>query len=262
VGLPQHAFGAGNSIGPGPRWPRSIRFWSTTKWLIAINVAVFLLDVFSGRRLSQWGAFSADRAIYHAQLWRWITYQFLHVDPYHIGFNMIGLWIFAPGVEARLSRRRFIGFYLLSGIGGVLGYLILWRMNLLDVTRETELIGASASIFGVLMAAAWLSPNTLLRFFWPPITLRFVTVAWIYIGLAVVNIFSHGFNAGGEAAHLGGAVVGFVLIRNVGWLNLPGVRTRRQRFWQPGDPASNFFRKDVSCDPNSPEEQRPTSTRS
>jgi membrane associated rhomboid family serine protease len=224
-----------------------MRYWSVTKWLVAINIAVFVADALTQRRLSDWGEFSADRAVYHFQLWRWITYQFLHFDPFHVGFNMIALWVFGPMVEARLGRNRYIAFYLLCGLGGAVGYLLLWRMRLLNVTRETSMIGASACIYGLLVAAASIAPNALLRWLWPPITLRLKTAAWLYVGVAVLLIAMHADNAGGEAAHLGGAAVGFVLIRNVPWLNaLPILgQRRRQRFWRPGDPASNFIRKDL-----------------
>ena len=76
---------------------------------------------------------------------------------------------------------------------------------------------------------------------------------YIFVGLAVLTIWDRGPNAGGEAAHLGGAVAGFVLIRNerlLHWISRvrfgAGRRGRRgQRFWRPGDPAENFFRRDV-----------------
>src|SRR5580704_14379715 len=74
--------------------------WSVTTWLIVINVAVFFLDAMVGRivdsphPLTDWGDFSIDRAIRHFQIWRFITFQFLHAGIGHIFFNMLGLYIF------------------------------------------------------------------------------------------------------------------------------------------------------------------------
>jgi hypothetical protein len=60
--------------------------------------------------------------------------------------------------------------------------------------------------------------------------------------MAVVYIAARVENAGGEAAHLGGADIGYVLILNQNWLSAVGLAPKRHRFWKPGDPASNFFR--------------------
>ncbi len=158
---------------------------------------------------------------------------------------MLALWAFGPIVEFRLQRGRYLAFYLISGLGGVLGYLLLWRLGILATTRESEMVGASACIFGLLVAAAHLSPGAVIRMIWPPVALTMRAVAWIYIGLAVLVILYRGENSGGEAAHLGGALVGYLLIRNVDLFWLIRVGPKRQRFWRPGDEASNFFREDA-----------------
>lgn len=77
------------------------------------------------------------------------------------------------------------------------------------------------------------------------ITLRQKTLAWGFIGLAIIDIAARGANAGGEAAHLGGAVVGYALIRNMHWFSALGLAPKRHRFWKPGDPKSNFFKPDA-----------------
>ena len=235
---------ASSSQLPPPLWVQT-RWWSVTHWLIAVNVVVYVVDVLSQGLLTYVGAFSAGRALVHFQLWRLITYNFLHASPTHLIFNMISLWAFGPSVELILRPRRYLAFYLLSGLGGVAGYLLLWRLRFLDVTDQTTLVGASACIFGVLVAAATMAPHRIIRLIWPPVELRFRTLASILIGLAVLVIAAHRGNAGGEAAHLGGAVVGYVLIRNMHWFSAVWIAPRRQKFWKPGDPASNFFRPDA-----------------
>jgi membrane associated rhomboid family serine protease len=229
---------------PPPPWHVRIRWWSLTYWLIAINVALYLVDLLTRGWISDWGEFSADQAFHHLQLWRLITCSFLHASPEHLGFNMIALWAFGPFVETVLRPRRYLAFYLFCGLGGILGYLLLWRLQFLDVTSQTALVGASANIFGVMIAGARLSPNRIIRLMWPPVQLRLITLGWILIGLAVLKIASRSDNAGGEAAHLGGAFVGYVLIKNLHVFSKIGLAPR-QKFWKPGDPKSNFFRPDA-----------------
>src|SRR5258708_362000 len=65
--------------------------WSVTTWLIAINVAVFVLDRLAAHSLTYLGYFSAFTAIDHLQIWRFITFQFLHLNVSHIFFNMLAL---------------------------------------------------------------------------------------------------------------------------------------------------------------------------
>ena len=190
-----------------------MRWWSITNWLIAINVAVYLVDVVSQRHLFEWGYFSAETAIYHLQLWRFITFQFLHASVTHILFNMIALYFFGPMIERYLGSRRYLGFYLLCGISGAVMYLLLMYARVPGFVAWVPLIGASAGILGILIAAARIAPNAQVMLLIPPIPMRLRTLAWIFIGIAVVTIISQGSNAGGEGAHLGGAATGFLLIQ-------------------------------------------------
>jgi membrane associated rhomboid family serine protease len=220
-----------------------MRFWSVTTWLIAINVAVFVVDMLSGGILTEWGYYSVA-AMRHWQIWRILTFQFLHANIEHLFFNMLSLYFFGPLVESWLGRKRFLAFYLLCGISGAGSYVILWRMGLVIGWSQTPLIGASAGIFGVLIACVWLAPNMTVQMLFPPISLRMKTLAWIFIGIAVLTIVSRGPNAGGEAAHLGGAFVGWLLISNHHWLNIFDRQRRGKQFWRPGDPKDNFFRRE------------------
>jgi membrane associated rhomboid family serine protease len=208
-----------------------MHMWSVTTWLIVINVAVYVLNMFlvvvkvdprteMGYRvplLWDLGYFSVDTAISRFQIWRFITFQFLH-DPRglgHILFNMLALYFFGPLIEAYLGRRRFLAFYLISGIGGGVMYVVLWGLGFIS---GGALIGASAGIFGVLVAAARVAPDATVLIY-GAIPMRLKTMAWVMIAIAVFTIFSGGYNAGGEAAHLGGAAIGFLLISNPRLLN-------------------------------------------
>ncbi len=219
-----------------------------THWLVAVNVAVYIVDLLLRGQLTYLGEFSGATAVYGMQVWRWVTYAFLHRSPEHLFFNVMGLLAFGPPVEAVLRRWAYLIFYLLGGIGGLLGYLLLWRLQILHVDAGTTMVGGSACVFGLIAAAAYLVPNRVVNLIWPPMQLRYQTLAWVFVGIAFIRIAQVGANAGGEAAHLGGAAVGFVLVRNRQWFSAAGPKRTRRKFWQPGDPASNFFREDVPKD--------------
>jgi uncharacterized membrane protein YuzA (DUF378 family) len=130
-------------------------------------------------------------------------------------------------IERHLGSKRYLAFYLLCGICGALMYGVLnlggWMAShflgpdavipgLLFNDMSTPLIGASAGVFGVLMAGAYIAPNaTVLVFFFLPMRLR--TLAYVLVGIAALTVLTRGGNAGGEAGHIGGALAGFYFIR-------------------------------------------------
>ena len=210
----------------------ALGMWSVNTWLIAINVAVFLIDAILGHPLFAYGYFSVDTAVYGLQVWRFITLQFLHANIQHIAYNMIALFFFGPIVEQYLGSKRYLAFYLLSGIASGASCVLLWAAHILAMDPATPLIGASGSIFGVLIAAATVAPNvTVMLDFFIPMKLR--TMAWVMLAIAAYTVIFNGHNAGGEAAHLGGAAAGFAMINYPQLLNFanfgsgPRMRYRR-----------------------------------
>lgn len=246
-----------HSYGYGPTQRYGLRGWSVTTWLIAINVIVFVLDQLFVQRvlerhggllfligyrhpISEWGAFTASAAIKHLQLWRFITFQFLHANLWHVFFNMLALYFFGPLVEQYLGSRRYTGFYLLCGIAGAAAYLVLWKLNVLIGSPDVPLVGASAGIFGILVAAARIAPDAQVMLLFPPIPMRLKTLAWVMLGIAVYTVLVHGSNAGGQAAHLGGAALGALLMRFPNWLDVFNLPLRRSRWRQ--DWNHQFYR--------------------
>jgi len=189
-----------------------MRMWSVTTWLIAINVAVYVLNLLSDDAIAGWGAFIVGQVIYGYQVWRFITFQFLHANASHLIFNMFSLYFFGPMIEGYLGPRRYLAFYLLCGTSGAVLFLAFWRLSMMHVETGASLIGASAGIFGVLIAAARIAPNTTVMLLFPPIPIQLKVLAWIMLGIAVLTVWQSGHNAGGEAAHLGGAALGALLI--------------------------------------------------
>jgi membrane associated rhomboid family serine protease len=174
--------------------------------------------------LNAFGHFSTAKAFFGLEVWRFITFQFLHADATHLLFNMIGLWFFGPLVEQHLrTRQRTLAYYLVCGMCGALLYLTLNLLGtvfglklpgLLFSEIDTPLIGASAGVFGVLMAAAKIAGDSeMLLFFILPIKVR--TGAYLLTLAALANLLLAGQNAGGDAAHVGGAIAGYFFIRNM-----------------------------------------------
>jgi len=130
-------------------------------------------------------------------------------------------------VERYLGGKRYLAFYLLCGIFGALMYCLLnlsGTVALLFGTNVqipgllfndpyTPLMGASAGVFGVLMAGAFLAPNTMVLLFFI-LPMRLATLAYAFVIIALINVIFGGHNAGGEAGHLGGAIAGFYFIRH------------------------------------------------
>lgn len=208
------------------------------------------IDVHPMQTIQSYLHFSTSRLIYTVEYWRLIGFQFLHATPMHLLFNMIALYFFGPLIEQHLGSKRYLAFYLLCGIFGALLYTLLnlggyvaQIMNLdiqipglLFDSPAIPLMGASAGVFGVLMAGAHIAPRaTVLLFFILPMQLR--TLAYALVVIAFVSLFMGTANAGGEAGHLGGALAGWYFIRHQHHLH--GFFDFLGRF----DPTSRQFRK-------------------
>lgn len=206
-----------------------------TKRLLIANIAIFLVDMFIGYRMFQFGALTVQTAVYELRLWEFLTFQFLH-DPtglMHILFNSIGLYFFGPFVERWWgSGQKFLLFYLLCGIAGGLGFVGVIELGIVNGDRLTPLVGASAGIYGLLIGTAVIAPDARVQLLFPPVNLAMRTFAIGLMCFAVVMIGIDYWNAGGEAGHLGGAVAGFLMMRYP-WLLRRGARRRKVDIIRP-----------------------------
>jgi len=181
---------------------------SGVRALLIVNGVVFLLQFFpgAGAWLTSAGALIPFETYGHGQLWRCVTYMFLHstADFSHLLLNMFALWMFGGALEERWGTKRFIGLYFLFGTGAALfGVFYLFD----PVLRLVPVIGASGAVFGLLTAYAVYNPNRELLFFFV-LPMR----AWMIVaGFAVLSLF-FAFSQGSGIAHLihlGGIVVAF-----------------------------------------------------
>lgn len=187
--------------------------------LIYINIIVFVLirviDLFmflGGKPLGQilnYISLPSDiNGLLH-QPWSLFTYMFVHYNFLHILPNLLFLYWFGRIFLQYLDEKTLLSVYLLGGICGGLLYLIAY--NTLPVFNETYglLLGASASVFAIVVATAAYVPNyQLYLMFIGPVRIKYI--ALFYVVLYTLMITSS--NAGGNIAHIGGAVWGFLFI--------------------------------------------------
>ncbi len=187
------------------------------KWLLIINIAVFLSAIIIRPlgvlvyRLFPLEPDSLNRAL---QLWRLVTYQFLHdtADIWHISFNMLGLFFLGPTLERHWGGRKFLIFYLGCGVAGGLFYMLLVALNFL---QAGPMVGASGAILGLLAACAILFPHFVVFIFLFPVPIRVAA-----IGLTAVYfilVLTRADNAGGNAAHLAGIAAGAIYVFSKPW---------------------------------------------
>ena len=143
--------------------------------------------------------------------WQLLTYGFLHDlnSLYHIGFNMLGLWMFGRHIEPMMGSKRFLIYYLVCVVGaGVVQMLVAGFQGGVYFT-----VGASGGLMGVLLAYALAFPNQTIMLLVPPIPMK---AKYFVLIFALISIFlGVSGTAPGVAhfAHLGRMLVGFLLLR-------------------------------------------------
>ncbi len=202
---------------------KRIKLQYVTFGLIIVNAVVFLLTGFGSADYSRAVAYGlgfvpsvafdlvelpADWVIVPENL-TYITYSFLHADIFHLGGNMLFLWVFGDNVEDALGHIRFLIFYLLCAIAGAAFH------GFVAPASEAPLIGASGAIAGVVTAYLVLHPRVKI---WVLAFGRIPLRIPAYIALVLWILFQFVmFAAGGEdqiswACHIGGIIAGGILV--------------------------------------------------
>ena len=199
--------------------------------LILINIAVFagihilalLLTPFTGigtntgmDAILRWTAVPSDPLELITRPWTIITYMFLHEGFFHIIFNMLILYWFGSILRTDLiGDHRIIPIYILGGLAGFLIYFVSANIGTENFTKYVggRMLGASAGVMAIVWAAATKAPNYRMRL----ILLGPVKIIWIAAVLFLVDIIAvrQGSNTGGHLAHIGGAVAGFLFVRQL-----------------------------------------------
>ena len=178
-----------------------------------------------------------------------VTHMFMHGGFWHLFFNMYALFIFGQVLENVWGPKRFLIYYLVCGLGAALthesviayeyaklvnnitpdnlqlvlneGYAYYEAGNLfsdsgmqsLQLLLNTPTVGASGAVFGILLAFGVLFPNTQLMIIFPPIPIKAKYFVLIYGGIELFLAFTQPGSNIAHAAHLGGMLFGFILLR-------------------------------------------------
>ncbi len=172
------------------------------KYLLIINIAVFILQAIFRGRIEAAFALLSFRSLDVSVVWRIVTYQFLHGGTFHLLFNMLGLYFFGPPIERLWGSKKFLAFYLGCGVIGGLAYLALSAIT----GTAAFLIGASGAVLGLLAACAVLFPQMMIILLIFPVPIRFA--ALLLAGIYALNVISAGNLA--DACHFGGMLAGFI----------------------------------------------------
>lgn len=208
------------------------------KALLFLNIGIYFADVlYFDFKIWELGRFSIGSAIFEKKIWEFITFQFIHGSVGHVLANSIGLFFFGPFVERWLGPVRFLIFYLICGVGGAAFFVLLLYLGILPaISMDSSLVGASAGIYGIIIAVAVLAPSMRVQLIFPPITLTMRQLALASIAISVgVILFGIGSNEGGEAGHLGGVIVGYILIRMASVFGIETKKNpkRHKRYFEP-----------------------------
>lgn len=176
------------------------------------------------------------------------THMFMHGDITHLFFNMFALYMFGRVLESVWGPKRFLLFYLVTGLGAALihtgvnfleYYSVTSKMTVeevayvkeigygiwsegknftnelsskLNLLLNTPTVGASGAVFGILLGFGMLFPNTQLMLLFPPIPIK---AKYFVIGYGILELFL-GIKGGGNVAHfahLGGMIFGYFMIK-------------------------------------------------
>jgi membrane associated rhomboid family serine protease len=176
------------------------------KFLLIVNTAVFFLQLFLPNQFLDFFGLVPALVWDDFYLWQLFTYQFLHGGLLHLLFNMLALWMFGCDLERRWGSPFFLRYYFVSVIGGgVLNALIL-------PGQVVPSIGASAGIYGILLAYGLIYPNQIVYFYFLfPIKMKHFV--WIIGAIALYSSIASGQSGIAHLAHLGGMVFGYLYLR-------------------------------------------------
>jgi membrane associated rhomboid family serine protease len=211
------------------------------KNLLIINIICFLPSLFYSHNFAGYDPVGANFGVYYFDSplfkpWQLVTYMFLHGGWMHIIFNMFALYSFGTAVEYIMGSKRFFNFYFICGFGAIALQMLVQAIEVhslvgsftalnsqvtdpavlakLQAIYGTPMVGASGAIFGLLIAFGMIYPNAelMIMFIPVPVKAKYVIPVYILLELSLGISQVSGDNVA-HFAHLGGAVLGFILVK-------------------------------------------------
>ena len=188
---------------------------------LAINIPAVIEHLFMGGSLIE--SYSYDYLSLPTYLpklltrfWTPVTYMFMHSGIFHILFNMLWLYWMGQIFEEFLGEKRTVGLYLLGGLAGALLYVASYNIfpafTQSGAVLVSSAVGASAAVMAVIVGAATIAPDyTIVFMFIGPVKLKWLVLVFLVIDYLGVT----GPNAGGEISHIGGALFGFIYVKQL-----------------------------------------------
>ena len=182
------------------------------KWLIGINIGVFLLQLLTP--VSRYNdpftdalVLNAQRVVFNGEIWRLLTYAFLHDtgNIFHLLFNMLFLWWFGSDIEDMYGPREFLAFYLVSAVLGGVAFTAAYLLG----SASNLCLGASGAVTAVLVLYAFHYPRRVIYLF-----MLLPVPIWLFVaGLVAYDAYtllSRQESLVAVTVHLGGAAFAFV----------------------------------------------------
>jgi membrane associated rhomboid family serine protease len=182
------------------------------KWLLIVNVAVFLVDFFA-QAWFQARPFELLQLIpilaLHGFVWQFVTYMFLHGSVMHLLLNMLFLWFLGMDLERDWGTARFLRYYFLCGIGAGVCVVLVSLLRPIEMRMPT--LGASGAILGLVLAYGVLYPDRIILFMLIfPMKAKYF--AMICGAIAFLGSWQPGSGVS-HVAHLGGMLVGYIYLK-------------------------------------------------
>jgi membrane associated rhomboid family serine protease len=140
--------------------------------------------------------------------WALISHMFAHVELGHFVLNLLGLYVCGDLFRRFVDARHLVAVYLLSGLSGFALYFVMYNVfPALNHSNDTFILGASAAVMGIVIAAVTLKPRYSVKLF----GIFDIQLMWLGVVLVLLDLVSirKGDNTGGHIGHLGGALFGF-----------------------------------------------------
>lgn len=191
--------------------------------IIIVNVAVFIFLIVAKVVLTVSGSqdlyvkitsylfMPASLGEFIYKPWTILTYAISHEGFFHILFNMIFMYWFGMIITEFIGSKRLISLFILGSLAGGVTYLLMYNTIPFFAAKApfTVLLGASGGVYAIVIGAATLLPDyTFYLLFLGPVRIKYIALFYVFLSFAETI----GSNAGGNLAHLGGALIGFVFI--------------------------------------------------